>query len=205
MRTLYFPVVSVLLLALSVIAFSDNLFTDVGQPSNSDPKFVIHGLFCLAWFTTFVAQSLFIRRRSIAAHKRLGMAGLAIGAGVAITTAYIFVATYEGWDNLPFFAKSNRFFMPSYAVLLALGYRHRANAAMHKRLMYLATLFMLGPVLDRAASHFGTTPFVFTPLVWNTLFVSLLVYDRVTLKSVHRVSYLGFAWFYVVWVVAIVT
>jgi uncharacterized membrane protein len=171
MRTWYFPVVSVLLLVLSVIAFSDNLFTDVGQPSNSDPKFIIHGLFCLAWFTTFVAQSLFIRRRSVAAHKRLGMWALAIGAGVALSTFYIFVVTYQGWDQLAVFARPNRFFMVSYAVLLVWAYRQRANASVHKRLMYLATLYMLGPVLDRAASHFGATPMVFTPLVyWSTFF-----------------------------------
>ena len=39
----YFSVTSALLLFLSVVAFSDNLFTDVGQASNHDPKFVIHG------------------------------------------------------------------------------------------------------------------------------------------------------------------
>jgi hypothetical protein len=35
----YFSIVSTLLLLLSIVAFSDNLFTDVGQPSNRDPKF----------------------------------------------------------------------------------------------------------------------------------------------------------------------
>lgn len=90
-------------------------------------------------------------------------------------------------------------------MLLVWAYRQRANAPAHKRLVYLATLYMLGPVLDRASSHFGTTPFIFTPVVWNALFVSLFVYDRVTLKKVHRVSSLGFVWFYVVWTISIVT
>jgi hypothetical protein len=44
----YFSIISVLMLSLSIIAFSDNLFTDLGQPSNSDPKFIVHGLFGLA-------------------------------------------------------------------------------------------------------------------------------------------------------------
>jgi hypothetical protein len=44
-RGAYFSIVSVLLLFLSVVAFSDNLFTDVGQPSNRDPKLIVHGLF----------------------------------------------------------------------------------------------------------------------------------------------------------------
>jgi hypothetical protein len=35
---------------MSIAAFSDNLFTNIGQPSNRDPKFIIHGLFGLAWY-----------------------------------------------------------------------------------------------------------------------------------------------------------
>ncbi|MBX2965552.1 MAG: hypothetical protein KF845_05355 [Cyclobacteriaceae bacterium] len=42
MRKNYFLVAGTLLLILSFIAFSDNLITDVGQESNSDPKFIMH-------------------------------------------------------------------------------------------------------------------------------------------------------------------
>ncbi len=40
MKKNYFLVASVALLLLSIIGFSDNLFTDIGQESNSDPKYV---------------------------------------------------------------------------------------------------------------------------------------------------------------------
>ena len=72
MKTYYFPIVSSLLLVLSVIAFSDNLFTDISQESNRDPKFIIHGVLMFAWFRTFVAQSVFILRKQIRAHIRWG-------------------------------------------------------------------------------------------------------------------------------------
>lgn len=52
----YFPVLGVFLLALSLVAFSDNLFTDIGQPSNREPRFLIHGFFALVWFTLLAAQ-----------------------------------------------------------------------------------------------------------------------------------------------------
>ena len=54
MRKNYFFWASFFLLFLSVFAFSDNLFYDVKQESNSDPKFIIHGLFFLAWFIILV-------------------------------------------------------------------------------------------------------------------------------------------------------
>jgi len=44
-HSLFFPIASFLLLFLTIAGFWDNLFTDVGQPSNSDPKFIVHGLF----------------------------------------------------------------------------------------------------------------------------------------------------------------
>lgn len=34
---------------------------------------------------------------------------------------------------MPYFAKANRFFMLSYAVLVAFGYLNRKNGAKHKR------------------------------------------------------------------------
>ncbi|MFD2099326.1 hypothetical protein [Flagellimonas iocasae] len=64
MEKYYYPIVSSLLLVLSVLAFSDNLFWDIGQQSNSDPKFIVHGLFMLAWFITFVVQSFFIYKKN---------------------------------------------------------------------------------------------------------------------------------------------
>ncbi len=49
MKKYFFLVAGIFLLIFSVIGFSDNLVTNVGQKSNSDPKFIIQGLFCFAW------------------------------------------------------------------------------------------------------------------------------------------------------------
>ena len=65
----YFSIVSVLLLVLSVVAFSDNLFTDVGQPSNRDPKFIVHGVFGLAWYVLLATQANLVRAR-VGRHRR---------------------------------------------------------------------------------------------------------------------------------------
>ena len=64
-RSAYFARVSLLLLALSLIAFSDNLFTNIGQPSNRDPKFIVHGLFGLAWSVLLALQANVAQRRQL--------------------------------------------------------------------------------------------------------------------------------------------
>ncbi len=84
------------MLLMSVVAFSDNLLTDEGQKSNSNPKFIIHGLFCLAWFIMLVVQSGFIRSKNYKAHIRWGVAGMLMALGVFLSSVYIFVVIYKG-------------------------------------------------------------------------------------------------------------
>ncbi|MGB7069521.1 MAG: hypothetical protein WBD22_08500 [Pyrinomonadaceae bacterium] len=194
-----------MILGLSLVSFSDNLITDIGQESNSDPKFIIHGLFCLAWMVLFAIQTNLIRSLNYTTHQWLGIATLFVGAGVVASTLYVFVSIWEGWDKLVFYARPNRFLLPSFAVLIVLGYLNRENADKHKRFMYLATLYMMGPILDRIGAPFGISPLVANPLVWNGLFLSLFLYDWVTLRRIHPITYLGFIWLYVVWAIAVLT
>ena len=206
MRTHYFQIVSVLLLVLSLIAFSDNLITDVEQESNSDPKFIIHGLLMFAWFIIFVVQTNFIRNGNYKAHIKWGIAGILTAIGVFLSTVYVFIAVYKGWDALPYFAKANRFFMLSFAVLVVLGYLNRQNAAKHKRLIYMASLLILEPILSRVTGNlYIENVEAFIAIVWNGLFISLFVYDWATLKIIHKISWLGFVWFYIVWAISLLT
>lgn len=204
MKHYFFPA-SIILLALSLLAFSDNLFTDIGQESNSDPKFIIHGMFFLAWFVILVVQSFFIRKGDYKTHVKVGMWGMFIALGVVVSTFYVFVAIFEGWDKMPFFVKANRVLTTSFAVFVALAYVNRHKAAKHKRFLYVGTLFVLGPVLDRAGGMFGIEGLlnfaIFELIVWSTLFLSLFYYDRLTLGRIHIISSAGCAWFYLVWLV----
>lgn len=205
MRTNYFLIASIAMLLLSLIAFSDNLITDIGQESNRDPKFIIHGLFLFAWFIILVIQTGFIRRENYDAHMRLGIAGLVVAVGVVLSTFYVFAALYDGWAAMPFFVKANRIFMPSFALFVFLAYLNRRNAPKHKRFLYVGTLYMLLPILDRASGAFTSEHELFILIVWNAFFVSLFVYDWLTLKKIHRISWMGFVWFYLVWVISIFT
>jgi hypothetical protein len=211
MKKYFFPVSTLLIFIFSVIGFSDNLFTDVGQKSNSDPKFIIHGLFCFAWIIILVIQSNFIRKGNIKAHVKLGVAGMVAAAGVFVTTVYIFVVVYKGWDVMPYYVKSNRIFMPLFGIWVWLGYRYRRRPVLHKRFMYIGTLYMLGPILDRAIGNFYLEKFVsefvmydiVVKVVWGLFFIFLFIYDWKTLRKLHPVSLAGAALFCTTWVVAI--
>ena len=216
LRRWYFPIVSGVMFALTLIAFSDNLLTDVGQPSNSDPTMIIHGLFCGAWMAVLTLQSVLVARRDVARHRRLGPALLLIAVGVTFTTLYVFWVRWHGWTALDPEAKANRLLLPSYALAVWLGYRARRRPDAHRRLMLVGTFFMLGPVLARDFDRLIVPPLagwpvamvdaLFPPyfaLVWMSFFASLAWYDLAMNRLIHPITGWGALWLGIVSLIAL--
>lgn len=213
MRKYYFSVLSAVVLAMSLWGFSDNLIWDVGQSSNHDPKFIIHGLFCLAWMSTLFVQANLIRKSNFRQHRIIGIAGFIAAIGVTLSTIYVFVVVWKGWDAMAFYVKANRLLLPSYSLLVLLGFLNRGRPDWHKRCLFVGTLYMLEPVLSRAfdplmplLSGFSDSQidfywYIYSILVWNGLFLSLMVYDWIVARKIHPVSLAGFAWFYTIWAI----
>ncbi len=208
----YFSIVTVVLLILSIVAFSDNLFTNVGQPSNKDPKFVIHGLFGLAWYVQLATQANLVRVHNVALHRRLGIATFIVAIGVTLSTLYIFIVVWKGWGNMSPEVRANRLMWLGYATCLLMAWQRRRQSAWHKRLILVGTFFMLEPVLARAYDPLVASwakplfPSIFTDEVdeigfqlflwgsWIGAFVSLAIYDLKTQKAAHVVTAGGFTW-----------
>ena len=219
----YFSIVSLLLLFLSVVAFSDNLFTDIGQPSNSDPKFVVHGFFGLAWYVLLATQANLVRTRNLRLHGKIGVATFIVAIGVTLSTLYIFVVLWKGWPNMDLEVRANRLFLPGYALCLLLAWQRRGLSDWHKRLIFIGAFFMLGPVIDRiydplimswAKPLFGSLytkqvdGIAFIAFRWSSwigFFLSLALLDRKMLKRIHPVTLAGCAWFALVVIISALT
>lgn len=214
-RISYFTAVATAMLAFTLVGFGDNLFTNVSQPSNFDPKFIVHGLASLAWMVLLVVQSLLITARNPRLHRRLGLAGLVVAIAVTLSTLYIFVAGWKGWNHMGAEAKANRLLLPAYALLVALAVWNRARPMLHKRLMLLATFCMLGPVLARTFDPL-LVPFIegwpedrieamFWPYffgAWCAFYASLLAYDLAAIRRPALVTLGGTALFAASWLIA---
>lgn len=211
-RRYYFPAAGLVLLALTLTGFWDNLVSDTGQPSNSDPKFIIHGLLCGAWIIFFAVQTGLIAAGNRRLHRRLGVAGAVVAAGVAISTVWVFVAVWKGWARMDMESQANRFLLPSYALFVMLGLRDRMRPDWHRRYLYTATLFMLGPVLARTydpllmplMSGWSVAQIddAFKPIfltVWWIFFASLIAHDAVVLRRIHPVTIGATLWFASIW------
>ena len=218
----YFSVISVLLLVLSVVAFSDNLFTDISQASNSDPKFIVHGLFGFAWYALLATQANLVRRRNVSLHRTLGITTFIVAIGVTLSTLYIFIVVWKGWSHMTEEARANRLLLPGFAACMFLAWRWRGQAVRHKRLILVGTFFMLGPVLARAydplvvswmeplfpafSARVDEVGFLaFFLGLWNAFFWSLAVYDWKTLRRIHPVTAAGYAWLLFAWLISLTT
>jgi hypothetical protein len=203
LKKYYFLVVSILLLVFSFIAFSDNLITDIGQESNSDPKFIIHGVFMFAWFVTFVLQSYFILQKKYKTHMRWGKIGFIIAIGVFLSTVYVFIAIFKGWDAMEPFVKANRLLMLSFATFIMLAYIYRKNREKHKRFIFWAIVLPIEPIMGRVSGVFQIDSWeAFYFLGWHIFFITFFIYDWQTLKRIHLISWIGLAWFYIAWTIS---
>lgn len=211
----HFPAACGLLLLLSLVAFWDNLVSDVTQPSNSNPVMIVHGLFLLTWMILLFAQSLLPATGRTALHRRIGPYAFLIAAGVVVSTAWLFVTVWKGWAAMQPEVLANRILLPSFALCLLAGYRLRRRPDWHKRLVYCGTLLLSEPVLARtfdplfvpllpAMAPGADMPlfYAYMVIVWTGFFAALLLYDRLRQKRFHPVSLWSLLWLYAVYAAA---
>lgn len=196
----YFFTLSVVILILGLIAFSDNYLFDVHQESNSNPFYIIHGLIMFSWYTTIVIQTNHIRKLNVNAHKKLGIIGFFIAFLVIISIAYLNFIDVP-YAELPFFGKANRVFFPVFILLISLAYIKRDKPELHKHSIFVAILLMMEPLLSRVGMNTGTDAAVVAPIIWLTLWISLFIYDIIRLRGLHFLTYSGLIFWFLVYVI----
>lgn len=206
-RRYYFRAVFALLLLLTLVAFWDNLVTEIGQRDKRDPKIIFHALFALGWMVVLLLQATFARTGRMGLHRTLGMAGFLTAAGVTASTIYLFVAVWEGWDAMAPHVQANRILLPSFSAFILLAWFNRSRPVIHKRLVYTGSLFLLEPILTRCfeplvlpllpALSEGAEAMAFYAFMggsWSAFFLSLVIYDLLVLRRVHPISTAAFVW-----------
>ena len=156
----------------------------------------LHGVVFTAWVLLLLVQSTLVSAGRVTLHRRLGVAGAVLAALlVAVGTATAMVTAKEGRGPLgvpPLSFLAVPFFdMVVFTGLAATGLWHRRRADIHKRLMTLATIALLGAPIARlpfGAAMVGL-PGVFA--LADLFLVACIVYDLVTLRRVHPATVWG--------------
>jgi hypothetical protein len=151
----------------------------------------LHGLVMSSWVILFGAQVWLVEAKRTRIHMRLGILGLFLAAAmvvVGIATALSAAARGGGPTGLP----PLRFLVIPlgdillFAVLVGLGLYYRRRLEVHKRLMLLVAVNLLGAAVARIPLDFIETggPLVFFGLV-DLFILACVVFDTIRNRRVH--------------------
>ena len=120
----------------------------------------VHGVLMTGWIVLFLTQALLIRKRRVAAHRRLGVLGAALAAVIVMVGSFTVAAAigrrFPG-AGLPRFAhifvEFDGLSLCVFGALVCAAIAWRRRPEVHKRLMLCATVALLPPAVGRIAEH----------------------------------------------------
>jgi hypothetical protein len=197
-RHWFYTAIGLVITAVVFIGFARTYYLKAWfDPSPLTVRLHLHGFALSAWLVLFLVQACLIAAHRRTVHIRLGIAG-AILAAVAVATTYAagFESAAHGRAQNQHIALSRLYSSIELATLFGLfvgaGIVFRKRPEIHKRLMVLAMLAVVGPGAHRAvvliAGHFMRDPHI---LVIAVLLVGALIYDWHTRGTPHPVLLWG--------------
>lgn len=155
----FFTAMSVAMAAVVFIGFSPTFYARSAQLPSLPGLTILHGVVFTTWVLAYVLQSVLVLTGRRRLHMTLGLLfmslgvlmvwlGLAAAAGAARRGAGA-----PAGDDPRAFMVVPVFDILLFAVCLAAGYAWRHAPVVHKRLMLLASIDLMGPAIARIAQH----------------------------------------------------
>lgn len=139
---------------IMAIGFSDNWLFDIGQPSNSNPKFLIHAFFAFSWFTLLVVQTGLIRKNNTKAHMKIGITGMIVFTGFLLSTLPMYAQEYFDQGYLDPLSTMIFLQLMFAMILIVIGFaKRKKNPLIHKTHIIFGSFMLIQPALDRAVGH----------------------------------------------------
>jgi hypothetical protein len=213
----FFSTTAALALLIVLVGFAQTLYLSawLGPPPVSTLLYV-HGTVMTLWYVLFLAQVTLVARRRTDLHRRLGVLTALTGAtliplGAAVAIAFIkrMHADPEAGPIAAIIAGFDGVTLVVFAGLVATALVWRQRPDVHKRLMTVASLSLLGPPLARLMSDehalWCTYACVVLPIIVDTAYHRrlhpafgwsgglVLVTSHVGLFLALRPEWIGFA------------
>ncbi|HZE63656.1 MAG TPA: hypothetical protein VE056_07235 [Pyrinomonadaceae bacterium] len=161
------------------------------------PLLHLHGLVFTSWLALFLIQTTLVAAHRTDIHRRLGiLGGVIAGLMILIGPSTAVIRASQGATPVPGVSPLSFLVVPLgdmfvFAILVGAGFYYRRRAAVHKRLMLLATISILAAAIARlpfAIMQAGPPAFFG---ITDVFVVACLLYDLITLKRIHRATALA--------------
>lgn len=210
-RNRFFVYIAIAMLVVIALGFGRSFYLRPLYYDTALPDYlVMHGVAMTAWYLLFLVQATLVNVHRTDLHRKFGIAGMVVAAAVVVTAVYVDLnlvprrialggehATPEGVAANARFAIGSLSSVVTFALIVTVAVALRRNLATHKRLMFWAYVWSLGPAftntrplgefLDPLVAPY--LPFFPADLIWLAL---LLAYDWKTLRRIHPATWLGF-------------
>ncbi|MDN5780405.1 MAG: hypothetical protein L0H23_00030 [Luteimonas sp.] len=204
--------IALLLLAAVIAGFWNTFLFRDGGGIPLKPHLVLHGSVVAGWFVLFAAQALLVSTGNVAMHRRLGVLGVVVAAGVVATSLFTILQIVHGWraDDIDVDAQRGLIgliawgdlgALAAYVVFLVRGLYKRRRPDAHRRLMLLASFSIISLALIRIAAlpAFAGIDGILLTIGGLLLLAAILVlHDLMTLHRVHRETLWGVPFFLIV-------
>ena len=209
LEKLFFPFMAMLIIGAVFLGFARTFFlAPIYHYHLPNLLVAVHGVVFASWIALFAIQTSLVAIGRVDLHRKLGVLG-AILVGFVFVLAYAVMLegvhrdfTFKGQGNSQILALDVVGINFSFAMFVA-GLLLRRKPEAHKRLMFLGTVAMVGPAVARWPFDFisGHPPLVGVVLL-SFAFATIL-FDAVTMRRVHRATWVGTAGIFLVPPIAI--
>ncbi len=155
----------------------------------------VHGALFTSWMLLFIVQTTLVASRRVAVHRRLGIAGALLAAGMVVAGTSVAIATAARGSAPPGMTPLGFLIIPLFdmvlfATFVTAALIGRRDKEAHKRLMLLAYVSIVTAAVARLPGVLPLGPPAFFGL--SFLFVIAAgIYDFLTRGRVHRVYLWG--------------
>jgi uncharacterized membrane protein YozB (DUF420 family) len=203
----FFLGMAIVMLALNLVGFAPSYFLKGFFETPDLPlRTHIHGVIFISWFVLFAVQTSLVSRRRVDLHRRLGVIGVGLIVVMVVSgLAMLYFRAQEYSESAESLVSTTRVVWGNLALLslftgfAALGIVQRRRPQVHRRLMLLACLSMMGQSLGRLGRFPGlwlSDSFVLNEVVYGlggllALLLSMCVHDMWVDRRLHRVTWMG--------------
>ena len=198
-RGSFFVWMSCVLALLAFAGFTPTYFLPMADDSLRQLRGAVHlhGMLFFGWTLLLIAQTLLVANGSIARHRAMGLAGISLATAMVIFGLMVNLLFNAGQlaDN-PAGAYQGAFngqsSMVLFGMLFGFAIANIRKPEVHKRLMIMATIAIMGAAITRLYSPlFGTAqevPQILSKGTQDLLILAVLIYDWRLLGRPHKAT-----------------
>jgi hypothetical protein len=189
---IFFAAVASIAFAIAFIGFAPTYFLKgLFDTPELEPLVHVHAALFTAWPVLLLAQITLVRSGNVQLHRTMGTAAIGLVTLMVITGFLVVMGKPRPTVEARAFIFTPLLGLILFAAYFAAAIRLRRNFAAHKRLLLLATLFIVPAGMIRILRFSGGDTRYYELASYALVLLPLVIYDLVRLRRIHPATAWG--------------